>query len=148
MERLCLIIDRHHAHGHLLYGMIHAVAHQLLSARYQHIVGILTLCPFHIPELIVAEILRHLLTLLDTLLVGIARIDDPHPSEVFTIGIEAGHTRAAAVGQRDHALVTALHEHRRVHHPLSDIDRLSAQHGIDVIRGDATALLEAELLVG
>ena len=67
---------------------------------------------------------------------------------MFAIGVETGHARAAAIGQRYHTLVATLHQHRRIHHAFSDIHRVGTQHCIDVVRNDAAALLEPELLVG
>ena len=138
-EGFLLVVDRHHAHGHLLFGAIHAIAHLVFTMHHQHLVGILAATPIHIPELIVGKILGHLPALLGAFLVVIACIHNLHAAKVLLVGIETGHARAAAVGQRDHRFVAALHEHRRVHHTLGNIDRRGAQHAVDVIRRDATA---------
>ena len=149
VELFHLVHDGDHAlRRHFTGEILDTTAHQILTARHQHIVGILALSPFHIAELIVGEVSRHLQPFLDALRVGVARIDDLHATEMLAVGIETGHARAAAVGQGDHTLVAALHKHRRIHHPLGDIDRLGSQHRVDVVGGDATVLLEAELLVG
>ena len=128
--------------------MLHTVAYRILTMPYEYLIGVLTFLPVYIPEIVLGKVLRHFVLFGNALFVGIASIYDLHASEMFFIRIEAGHARAAAVGQRDNAFETALHEYCCVHHPLGNVDRFGTQHRVDVIRDNAISFLEAKLLVG